>query len=79
MLFARVYDKSMPNSLGKYETYHISLLKIEHNHLRYPACAVHVTIFITGGKFNPVSNFIRLHALTQGTIFYALLCFVLAI
>ena len=69
----------MPNSLGKYETYHISLLKIEHNDLCYPGCAVHVTIFITGGKFNPVSNFIRLHALTQGAIFYALLCFVLAI
>lgn len=71
--------RACPYSLGKYETCHISLLKIEHNDLRYPACAVHVTIFITGGNFNPVSNFIRLHALTQGAIFYALLCFVLAI
>ena len=30
----------------------------------YAACAVCVTIFSTGGKFRPVSNFTELHALT---------------
>ena len=30
----------------------------------YAACAVRVTIFITGGKFCPVSIFMLLHALT---------------
>ena len=36
-------------------------------------CTVHVTIFSTGGKFQPVSTFTELHALTQATRFYALL------
>ena len=36
-------------------------------------CAVHVTIFSTGGKFRPVLNFTELHALTQAAYSYALL------
>ena len=40
----------------------------------YAACAVHVTIFSTGSKFRPVSNFTELHALTLATRSYALLC-----
>ena len=32
-----------------------------------------VTIFSTGSKFQPVSNFTELHALTQATRSYALL------
>jgi len=39
----------------------------------YAACAVHVTIFSTGGKFHPVLNFTQLHALTQVIHFYTLL------
>ena len=37
------------------------------------ACRVHVTIFSTGGKFQPVSNFTELHALTLAACSYALL------
>ena len=37
------------------------------------SCAVRVTIFSTGGKFRPVSNFTELHALTQASHSYALL------
>ena len=47
------------------------VLKIEHpvTYLAtmpyvYAACPVHITIFSTGGKFQPVSNFMELHALT---------------
>ena len=39
----------------------------------YAACAVHDTIFSTGGKFQPVSNFTELHALTVATRSYVLL------
>ena len=39
----------------------------------YTACAVHVAIFSTGGKFCPVSIFMYLHALTLVTRSYALL------
>ena len=39
----------------------------------YTACAVCVTIFSTGSKFRPVSNFRELHTLTQATHSYALL------
>ena len=39
----------------------------------YPVCAVRVTIFSTGAKFRPVSNFMELHALTQATRSYELL------
>ena len=39
----------------------------------YTACAARVTIFSTGGKFHPVSNFTELHALTQAVRSYALL------
>ena len=38
------------------------------------ACAGHVTIFSTGGKFRPVSNFTWLHALTLAARSYVLLC-----
>ena len=37
------------------------------------ACAGRVTIFSTGGKFRPVSNFTELHALTLAARSYALL------
>ena len=37
------------------------------------SCAVLITIFSTGGKFWPVSNFMELHALTQATRSHALL------
>ena len=37
------------------------------------SCAVRVTIFSTGGKFRPVSNFTELHTLTLAACFYALL------
>ena len=37
------------------------------------ACAGHVTIFSTGCKFRPVSNFTQLHALTLAARSYALL------
>ena len=37
------------------------------------ACAVHFTIFSTGGKFRPVAIFMLLHALTLVTRSYALL------
>ena len=36
-------------------------------------CTVHVTIFITGGKFQLVSNFTEFHALTLAVHCYALL------
>ena len=39
----------------------------------YAVCAVHVTIFSTGGKFHPVAIFMWLHALTLVTCSYALL------
>ena len=38
--------------------------------------AVRVTIFITGGKVRPVSNFMELHALTLAARSYALLMLV---
>ena len=37
------------------------------------ACTGRVTIFSTGGKFRPVSNFTQLHALTLAARSYALL------
>ena len=37
------------------------------------ACARHVTIFSTGSKFRPVSNFTKLHALTLAARSYVLL------
>ena len=37
------------------------------------ACAVGVTIFSTGGKFQLVSTFMKLHAFPQATHSYALL------
>ena len=36
-------------------------------------CAIRVTIFSTSGKFQPVSNFTELHALTLAARSYALL------
>ena len=42
----------------------------------YAACAVCVTIFSTGGKVRPVSNFTELRALTQAVRSYALLLLV---
>ena len=39
----------------------------------YAACAVCVTIYSTGGKFQPVSICTKLHALTLATRSYALL------
>ena len=39
----------------------------------YAACAVRVTIFSTGGKFQPVSNCTELHTLTLAARSYALL------
>ena len=39
----------------------------------YAACAVHVTIFSTGGKFRPVLIFTYLHALTLVACSYVLL------
>ena len=39
----------------------------------YTAYTVYVTIFSTGGKFRPVSNFTELHALTPAAHSYALL------
>jgi len=39
----------------------------------YATCLVCVTIFSTGGKFCPVSNFTELYALTLATCSYALL------
>ena len=38
-----------------------------NNGFCYVACTVHVTIFSTGGKFCPVSNFVQLHALPLAT------------
>ena len=38
----------------------------------YTACPVRVTIFSTGGKFQPVSNFTELHTLTLAARSYAL-------
>ena len=39
----------------------------------YIGCTVHVTIFSTGRKFHPVSNFTELHVLTLAACSYALL------
>ena len=39
----------------------------------YAACPVRVTIFSTGGKFRPVSNFTELHTLTLAARSYTLL------
>ena len=39
----------------------------------YATGQIRVTIFSTGGKFRPVSNFTELHALTQAARSYALL------
>ena len=39
----------------------------------YATCTVCVTILSTGGKFQPVSNFTELHALTQAIHSHALL------
>ena len=41
------------------------------------SCAVHVTIYSAGGKFQPVSNFTELHALTQAPRSYVLLMAIL--
>ena len=56
------------------------MLKIEHPvtclttmAYVYAACAVHVAIFITGGKFRLVSNFAELHTLTLSARSYGLL------
>ena len=43
----------------------------------YAASAVCVTIFSTGGKFQPVSNSTELHALTPAACSYALLVILL--
>ena len=40
------------------------------------SCAVHVTIFSTGGKFRPVSNFTKLYTLTLAAHSYVLLAIV---
>ena len=37
----------------------------------HAACRVHVIIFSTGGKFQPVSNLMELHALTLAARSYA--------
>ena len=37
------------------------------------SCTVHETIFSNGGKFRLVSNFMKLHALTQAARSYVLL------
>ena len=42
-------------------------------HIAAQYCTVHVTIFSTGGKFQPVSNFTELHVFTQATRSCALL------
>ena len=39
----------------------------------YAACAVHVTVFSTGSKFCPSSNFMALHTLTLATCSFVLL------
>ena len=39
----------------------------------YATYAVHVTVFNTGGKFHPVSNFIKLHTLTLAAHSYTFL------
>ena len=39
----------------------------------YAACAVRVTIFNSGGKFQPISNFTKLHTLTPAAHFHTLL------
>ena len=39
----------------------------------YIACTVHVTIFSTGRKLHPVSNFTELHVLTLAACSYLLL------
>ena len=41
----------------------------------YATCVVRVTIFSTGGKFRPVSNFTELHTLTQAARSYSLLIY----
>ena len=43
----------------------------------YAVSAVCVTIFSTGGKFQPVSNSTELHALTPAACSYALLVILL--
>ena len=44
-----------------------------NNGFCYAACAVHVTIFSTGGNFHLISNFAGLHALTLAARSYVLL------
>ena len=60
-------------SPGSGQNYWI-VLKIDYMYLvtslanmayAYAACTIHVTIFSICGKFQPVSNFMELHALTQ--------------
>ena len=46
---------------------------LSNNDFCYAACAVRVSIFSTGGKFRPVSNFTKLHVLTLAACSYALL------
>ena len=65
---------------GQQKNRWLELLKIEHPvtclatvAYVYSACAVHVTIFSSGGKFWPVSNFTELHTLTLAAHSYALL------
>ena len=46
---------------------------LSNNDLCLAACAGHVTIFSAAGKFQPVSNFTELPALSLVTRSYALL------
>ena len=39
----------------------------------YAVCTGHVTVFSTGGEFQPVCNFTELYALTQAAHSYVLL------
>ena len=49
---------------------------LSNNGLCLCIATVRVTIFSTGGKFQPVSNFTELHALTLAARFYALLVYI---
>ena len=50
------------------------VLVVNSNWFQHAACPVCVTICSTGGKFQPVSNFTVLHALTLAARSCALLC-----
>ena len=61
------------HSLVKMIKNRIPVHMLSNNSLRYVQCTGHVTIFSTGGRFQPTSNFTEVHVLTLAVCSYAFL------